>query len=155
MAPHAWVLPETEDWAPNLYGVWDINVNQLIPTGFNHPLTGYGGAPTKTMLCKIYPLGENDAIPTENTKVNRLDFSDLYDVVEPADMNDSNYRGDKPTEFADEKSWNIPQNTAVYKTKNEDTVEVKHLPLEEIHAKINEFKAQFAGSEFEKSVEER
>ena len=155
MAPHAWWLPETEGAAPNLYGVWDINVNQLIPTGFNHPLTGYGGAPTKTMLCKIYPLGENDAIPTENTKVNRLDFSDLYDEVDPADMNDPNYRGDKPTEFADEKSWNIPQNTAVYKTKNDETVEVKHLPLEEIHAKIDEFKAQFAGSEFEKSVEER
>ena len=70
-------------------------------------------------------------------------------------MNAPNYRGDKPTEFADEKSWNIPQNTAVYKTKNDETVEVKHLPLEEIHAKIDEFKAQFAGSEFEKSVEER
>lgn len=144
MAPHAWWLPETEGAAPNLYGIWDINVNQLIPTGVNHPVTGYGGAPTKTMLCKIYPLGENDAIPTENTKVNRLDFSDLYDEVEPADMNDPNYRGDKPTEFATEASWNIPANTPVYSFKKpQENMEVKHLDLEETYDRIRTFKAKY------------
>lgn len=156
MAPHAWWLPETEGAAPNLYGVWDINVNQLIPTGHNHPLTGYGGAPTKTMLCKIYPLGENDAIPTEGTKVNRLDFSDLYDVVDPEDMTSPDYRGDKPTEFATEASWNIPQNTPVYKFKKEqENMEVKHADLAEIYEHIHEFKAQFEGQEFEKCSEAR
>jgi len=144
MAPHAWWLPETEGAAPNLYGIWDINVNQLIPTGVNHPVTGYGGAPTKTMLCKIYPLGENDAIPTENTKVDRLDFSDLYDEVEPADMNDPNYRGDKPTEFATEASWNVPANTPVYSFKKpQENMEVKHLDLEETYDRIRNFKAKF------------
>ena len=144
MAPHAWWLPETEGAAPNLYGVWDINVNQLIPTGFNHPKTGYGGAPTKTMLCKIYPLGENDAIPTENTKVNCLAFSDLYDEVKPEDMTAPGYRGDKPTEFATEESWNIPQNTPVYSFKHpQENMEVKHLDLADTMERIHAFKAKF------------
>ena len=147
MAPHAWWLPETEGAAPNLYGIWDINVNQLIPTGFNHAQTGYGGAPTKTMLCKIYPLGENDAIPTENTKVDRLDFSNLYDIVKPEDMNDPNYRGDKPTEFATEKSWDIPQNTPVYSfKKSQENMEIKHLDLEETNKSIREYKAKLRRS---------
>ncbi len=128
MAPHAWWLPETEGAAPNLYGIWDINVNQLIPSGYNNQTTGYGGAPIKTMLCKIYPLGENDAIPTENTKVNRLDFSDLYDVVKPEDYEGPNYVGDKPTEFATESAWNTPNNVPVYNFKKpQENMEVKHL----------------------------
>jgi len=145
MAPHAWWLPETEGKAPNLYGVWDINVNQLIPTGFNHPETGYGGAPTKTMLCKIYPLSDNDAIPTENTKVNRLDFSDLYDEVPAEDYNAPDYKGDRPTEFADSRSWDIPENTPQYSFKNkpEEGYEVKHASLEECIQHIHEFKAKF------------
>ncbi|MCD7860900.1 MAG: molybdopterin-dependent oxidoreductase [Oscillospiraceae bacterium] len=149
MAPHAWWLPETDGAAPNLYGVWDINVNQLIPTGHNHPLTGYGGAPTKTMLCKIYPLGSNDAIPTEHTQVNRLDFSDLYNVVSPEDMAVPGYCGDKPTEFATESSWNIPQNTPVYSFRQpQDNMEVKHAELSEIYEHIHEFKAEFENQEF-------
>ena len=146
MAPHAWWLPETEGKAPNLYGIWDINVNQLIPTGFNHPVTGYGGAPTKTMLCKIYPLGENDAIPTENTKCDKLDFSDFYDIVPAEDMASPEYRGDRPTEFADSRSWDIPENTPVYSFKDPSAVadkEVKHMPLEEILKENREFKAKF------------
>ena len=58
MAPHGWWLPEEKGEAPHFYGVWDINVNLLIPMG-HQGKAGYGGAPIKTMLCKIYPV--NDA----------------------------------------------------------------------------------------------
>jgi hypothetical protein len=51
-ALHGWWLPETDGKAPNFYGIWDLNVNQLIPMG--HPSSsGFGGAFTKTMLCRI------------------------------------------------------------------------------------------------------
>lgn len=157
MCPHAWWLPETEGKAPNLYGVWDINVNQLIPTGMNHPETGYGGAPTKTMLAKVYPLGENDAIPTENAKVNKLDFSDLYDLVpETTDYNDPEYLGDKPTEFADRKAWDQPWNIPQYsfKKKPETGFEVKHPEMDDIVAHIREFKARY-GKEWQADNYER
>ena len=54
-ALHGWWLPETEGRAPNFYGIWDLNVNQLIPMG-PQSKSGFGGAPTKTMLCRIYPV---------------------------------------------------------------------------------------------------
>ena len=54
-ALHGWWLPETEGAAPNFYGIWDLNVNQLIPMGENGT-SGFGGAPTKTMLCRISRL---------------------------------------------------------------------------------------------------
>ena len=80
MAPHAWWLPETEGGAPNFYGIWDLNVNKLIPMGCESK-AGYGGAPIKTMLCKIYAMGPEESIPTENTKMDRLDFTDTYNEV--------------------------------------------------------------------------
>jgi anaerobic selenocysteine-containing dehydrogenase len=54
-ALHGWWLPETDGTAPNLYGIWDLNVNQLIPMG-PQSQSGFGGAPTKTVLCRIYPV---------------------------------------------------------------------------------------------------
>jgi anaerobic selenocysteine-containing dehydrogenase len=51
-ALHGWWLPEAEGKAPYFYGIWDLNVNQLIPMGCQSS-TGFGGAPNKTMLCKI------------------------------------------------------------------------------------------------------
>ena len=54
-ALHGWWLPETEGKGPNFYGIWDLNVNQLIPMGCQSS-SGFGGAPNKTMLCKIYPV---------------------------------------------------------------------------------------------------
>jgi anaerobic selenocysteine-containing dehydrogenase len=56
-ALHGWWLPETEGKAPNFYGIWDLNVNQLIPMGCQSS-SGFGGAPNKTMLCKIYKVKE-------------------------------------------------------------------------------------------------
>jgi anaerobic selenocysteine-containing dehydrogenase len=52
MVPHGWWFPEREGSDPSLYGVWEVNVNQLIPMGYNGA-AGYG-SPIKTMLCKIY-----------------------------------------------------------------------------------------------------
>jgi len=48
---HGWWFPEQDGEAPNLYGVWKANANNLIPhesTG----ITGYG-APYKNGICKI------------------------------------------------------------------------------------------------------
>ena len=71
-------------------------------------------------------------------------FSDLYDVVAPEDMSAPDYRGDKPTEFADSRSWDIPQNTPVYSFKKpQENMEVKHAPLEEAMKHVYEFKAKF------------
>ena len=55
MAPHGWWYPEQEGKAPHLYGIWDVNVNQLIPMGCQGK-SGFGGAPLKTMLCRIKPM---------------------------------------------------------------------------------------------------
>ena len=57
MAPHGWWYPERvqEEADPAKNGLWDINVNQLMPMG-EQGKAGFGGAPTKTMLCRIYPV---------------------------------------------------------------------------------------------------
>ncbi|GAH62964.1 unnamed protein product, partial [marine sediment metagenome] len=55
MALHGWWYPEREGKAPYFYGIWEVNVNQLIPMGCQSK-SGFGGVPLKTMLCKIYPV---------------------------------------------------------------------------------------------------
>ena len=52
MVPHGWWFPERQGSDPSLFGVWEVNVNQLIPMGYNGA-AGYG-SPIKTMLCKVY-----------------------------------------------------------------------------------------------------
>ncbi len=52
MALHGWWFPEEEGTAPHFYGVWDVNVNQLIPMGAQSK-SGFGGVPLKTMLCRL------------------------------------------------------------------------------------------------------
>jgi anaerobic selenocysteine-containing dehydrogenase len=54
-ALHGWWLPETDGKAPDFNGIWDLNVNQLIPMGCLSS-SGFGGVPIKTMLCKIYKV---------------------------------------------------------------------------------------------------
>jgi anaerobic selenocysteine-containing dehydrogenase len=56
-ALHGWWYPERDGKAPYFYGIWELNVNQLIPMG-NQSSSGFGGAPNKTMLCKIYRVKE-------------------------------------------------------------------------------------------------
>lgn len=48
---HAWWFPEQDGEAPNLYGVWDANANNLIPHE-SVGITGYG-APYKNGICSI------------------------------------------------------------------------------------------------------
>jgi anaerobic selenocysteine-containing dehydrogenase len=52
MATHGWWFPEKPGSEPSLFGVWESNVNQLIPMGFQGK-DGLG-APIKHLLCKVY-----------------------------------------------------------------------------------------------------
>jgi anaerobic selenocysteine-containing dehydrogenase len=52
MAAHGWWMPEKNGAEPELFGLWDHNINQLMPMGVNGP-DGLG-TPTKHLLCKIY-----------------------------------------------------------------------------------------------------
>ena len=56
-AQHGWWFPEQDADAPNLYGVWQSNYNDLVPNHYNS-IMGYG-APHKCMSCAIKPLDEN------------------------------------------------------------------------------------------------
>jgi anaerobic selenocysteine-containing dehydrogenase len=50
------IHPETaEGPEPSLFGVWEVNVNQLIPMGHTGK-SGYG-CPLKSILCKVYKVG--------------------------------------------------------------------------------------------------
>jgi anaerobic selenocysteine-containing dehydrogenase len=52
MATHGWWFPEKEGAEPSLYGVWETNVNQLIPMGAQGK-DGLG-SPVKHSLCRVY-----------------------------------------------------------------------------------------------------
>jgi anaerobic selenocysteine-containing dehydrogenase len=52
MASHGWWFPEKKAAEPSLYGVWESNINQLIP--MNHHGKDGQGAPIKHSMCKIY-----------------------------------------------------------------------------------------------------
>jgi anaerobic selenocysteine-containing dehydrogenase len=54
MVTHGWWLPEEEGSEPSLFGVWEVNVNQLIPMGHTGK-SGYG-CPLKSILCKVYKV---------------------------------------------------------------------------------------------------
>ncbi len=54
---HNWWLPETEGKEPNLYGVFEYNVNNLIPA-CTQGRSGWGGGTYKTCLCKVTKIRE-------------------------------------------------------------------------------------------------
>lgn len=56
MAAHGWWFPEKKAAEPSLYGMWETNVNQLIPMN-QHGKDGMG-APIKHSMCKIYKCNE-------------------------------------------------------------------------------------------------
>ncbi len=56
-ADHAWWKPETEGAEPNLYELWDLAINQLVP--FLPGKSGFGGN-YKSLLCKIYKVEEGE-----------------------------------------------------------------------------------------------
>ncbi|MFC1979094.1 molybdopterin-dependent oxidoreductase [Chloroflexota bacterium] len=52
MVSAGWWFPEKQGTDPSLFGVWDVNVNQLIPMSYNGE-SGYG-CPLKSILCRVY-----------------------------------------------------------------------------------------------------
>jgi anaerobic selenocysteine-containing dehydrogenase len=59
MATHGWWFPEKPGAEPSLFGVWESNINQLIPMGFQGK-DGLG-SPIKHLLCKVYKVGKEEA----------------------------------------------------------------------------------------------
>lgn len=56
-AEHGWWFPEKAGGEPSLFGVWEANVNQLVP---NNAVGRLGfGAPFKCMICKVYKAGDD------------------------------------------------------------------------------------------------
>jgi anaerobic selenocysteine-containing dehydrogenase len=54
-ADHGWWFPEKEAADPSLFGLWDVNINKLIPWSAGR--SGFGGN-YKSLLCKIYKVKE-------------------------------------------------------------------------------------------------
>lgn len=50
-AAHGWWLPEIKP--EDMFGLWDVNINQLIPDGTSAKC-GFGGGQYKSLLCKVY-----------------------------------------------------------------------------------------------------
>ena len=59
MAAHGWWFPEKPGVEPILYGVWESNINQLLP--MNCQGKDGQGAPIKHLLCKIYRVNGREA----------------------------------------------------------------------------------------------
>jgi len=53
--PHGWWLPEKK--AEDLFGLWEVNINQLIPDG-TQAKCGFGGGQYKSIMCKVYKAEE-------------------------------------------------------------------------------------------------
>ncbi|OGA12517.1 MAG: hypothetical protein A3H32_05930 [Betaproteobacteria bacterium RIFCSPLOWO2_02_FULL_63_19] len=49
---HGWWLPELQGKAPDLFGVWDYQINKIIP-GPQCSKSGFGGGQYKTTLCTL------------------------------------------------------------------------------------------------------
>ena len=51
-AQHGWWFPEKEGAEPSLFGVWESNINLLLPSGW----TGKSGLgyPFKSQMCRVY-----------------------------------------------------------------------------------------------------
>jgi len=49
---HGWWMPELKGAEPDLFGVWDYQINQLIP-GPQHSKSGFGGGQYKTTLVRL------------------------------------------------------------------------------------------------------
>jgi anaerobic selenocysteine-containing dehydrogenase len=58
MTAHGWWFPERSGNEPSLYGLWESNINQLMPMGAQGK-DGLG-TPTKHLLCKISKVGKGE-----------------------------------------------------------------------------------------------
>ena len=54
---HSWWKPELKGSEPDLFGVWDYQINQIIP-GPQDSDSGFGGGQYKTTLCKLSKINE-------------------------------------------------------------------------------------------------
>jgi anaerobic selenocysteine-containing dehydrogenase len=56
-AQHAWWFPEKSGPEPSLFGVWESNINLLLPSGW----TGKSGLgyPFKSQMCRLYKAAED------------------------------------------------------------------------------------------------
>jgi anaerobic selenocysteine-containing dehydrogenase len=54
-SPHGWWLPEKK--AEDLFGLWEVNINTLIPDG-TQAKCGFGGGQYKSIMCKVYKADE-------------------------------------------------------------------------------------------------
>jgi anaerobic selenocysteine-containing dehydrogenase len=60
MAPHGWWFPEKDPAEPCLFGVWESNINQLLP--MNHQGKDGMGAPIKHSMCRIRKYASQEEI---------------------------------------------------------------------------------------------
>jgi len=58
MAAHGWWFPEKPGEEPSLFGVWESNINQLVPMGCQGK-DGLG-APIKHLLCRVYKVNRRE-----------------------------------------------------------------------------------------------
>lgn len=64
---HAWWFPEEDGEAPHLYGMWESNINTLIPEDHNGP---FGmGAPYKSIICSVRKVDSKEAFGNEIPEV--------------------------------------------------------------------------------------
>jgi anaerobic selenocysteine-containing dehydrogenase len=54
-SPHGWWLPEKKP--EELFGLWEVNINTLIPDG-TQAKCGFGGGQYKSIMCKVYKADE-------------------------------------------------------------------------------------------------
>jgi len=57
---HHWWKPELNGAEPDLFGVWEYQINQIIP-GPQDSDSGFGGGQYKTTLCKISKIGKEES----------------------------------------------------------------------------------------------
>lgn len=56
-AQHAWWFPERPGPEPSLFGVWESNINLLLPSGWTGK-SGFG-YPFKSQMCRVYKVEES------------------------------------------------------------------------------------------------
>lgn len=86
-AEHGWWFPEKEGAEPTLYGVFDSNINNLVPQCENDD-TGFG-APYANQLCQVYACTEENSKEMPSLRVTK---GDGYSY-EGADRSGNGYEG--------------------------------------------------------------
>ena len=81
-AEHGWWFPEEEPAFPHLFGMWDVNINNLTASYETGP--GGIGCPFKSVVCKIYKVTPENAEPTPGRVVTQQGgFRNDYVAGEP------------------------------------------------------------------------